>query len=224
LATASKLYSNSTGTLVVILSIVVFWPLQFGAVYLFGDIIGLFRVTSVTPSVGWILSPLSHGWIDHLLQNIIGLLILGTAAERYLKTKHYLVIFFVFSVVSNVAAWLYISQFYPSPESVSGASGSVYAFGAFYAVHAWKSGDIQFSDKPGFLEAYIETFTSPKWLVWLAGIAVIIHGLGMSLADIGGIVGSSETAHLGHGTGVVLGFLLAYSVRDDWLRESTRQT
>lgn len=200
------------GTVSIVIALVVFWIFQFAVAYEFGDAINAFRVTSAYPSVGWLLSPMSHGWLDHLLVNIIGLSILGTVTERHIKTRYYLVFFVSFSIVSNVLGWMYIARFY-SPMPVSGASGSVYAFGAFYAVQAWRAGDIDLDRKPG----YFETLTDLRWLGWLTGVAVIIHGIGMSLADISGLLGRTQTVHVAHGVGVILGLILAYSVKDSRL-------
>jgi len=208
------------GTLLILAVMIPFWFLQFAIVLLFGGAaIEFLRVTSSSPSVGWLISPISHGGAFHIVQNSIGLFFIGSAVEKYIKTRYYLLLFVCFSILTNVLAWVYMAHRY-SPKPVAGASGAIFAFGAFYFIHSMKAGDIRWEGVPeeGFVASIISIYTTPKWLIWLTGLALIVLGIGMSIADITELINPGKVAHVGHGVGVLLGIFSSYSIQKSWLK------
>jgi membrane associated rhomboid family serine protease len=186
----------------------IFWILYLVIALVLGYVPVLFAVNTYFPSPGWLFSSVSHSNLTHILVNTAGMLILGNAAEKHLEKLTYITAFFSFSVVSNVLAWTH-RAYISSPGSVLGASGAIYAFGSFYFVYTWREDIFELDDLPqGTLEVYKDLMTS-RWLIWLTGMGVTIHGLGMSMPELTGLIELGGTSHVAHGVGVTLGILLA---------------
>lgn len=74
-----------------------------------------------------------HGGIWHLFSNMLGLFIFGTAVERAVGTREFLVFYFITGTLSGVASFL-VYLLTGTNAILIGASGALYAVMLFFSV------------------------------------------------------------------------------------------
>jgi membrane associated rhomboid family serine protease len=191
--------------------VLLFWIFQLLSVVIFGGTPILFAVTSSNPSISWVFSAVSHLSFVHIIKNSVGMLILGNAVEKHLKIRYYILAFFSIAIISNVLEWIYRANIHSS-ESVAGASGAVYAFAGFYLVYAVKENIISYSELPRTGLEYIKYLITSHWGIWIISWVSVLALITL-IAELAGIIQPSSTARMAHGSGVILGILLSFSVR-----------
>ncbi len=174
--------------------------MRFYSVWVAGAIIAIFIVFQGL--LGWDLawnvgsfevqfftSMLAHGSTVHLLGNLFGILLFGLLLEAVIGSKRFVHILIVSAIVGNLAG-------IGSYERVLGISGGVY----------------------GLIGAL--SVLRPTLVIWLSGLPVpmILVGIGYALYDIIGLsAGVTQTGHLAHLGGLVVGVFFGLRHRKDVL-------
>lgn len=147
-----------------------------------------FMLTPEAPSKLWqyITSIFLHGSVVHLLYNLFALIFFGLLVERFLGSKNFFVLFLVSGIIANIiASFLY-------PYSL-GASGAIMALIGLLAILRPMMTVWAFNlPMPMFVLA----------IIWLTGSFLGIFGLG-----------DSNTGHLAHLSGLVIGFIYGLFLR-----------
>lgn len=135
-----------------------------------------------------------HGSLQHIVFNLVALLIFGGMLEALIGGKKFLIVFFVTGIIANLVS----VNFYTSSLGASGAIFGV--IGALILVRPT-------------LAVWAFGFPMP---VFLAGIIWV-------LIDIFGIFNPGEVANLAHLSGIFSGLVLGLFYRD-WTKKQKRQT
>lgn len=143
------------------------------------------------PSFGWLLAPLAHSPVqeNHLVGNVVHLLLFGAVAERRLDDGAYLGVIAasgVASVVTQVAAYVVTGQ--PAGVGTLGASGVAYALTALVVV-----------DSLRYQAATDRWHGEGTWLWTLFGVLL------MGQAAVEAVVGVPGISAVGHLVGVLVG-------------------
>jgi membrane associated rhomboid family serine protease len=130
-----------------------------------------------------------HGGTTHLLFNMVGLWVFGTAIERYVGPFKVLACYFA-SVITAALSQLYVPMLFGAePAPTIGASGGLFGLILAYAV--------MFPHRK--LIALILPIPMPAWL-----FAILFSGLELFLGVTGAQTGVAHFAHLGGMVGSAL--------------------
>lgn len=179
---------------------VVWW--QFGF-----SVMAFWFAASADPSPGWILAPLGHQSIGHLLGNLLVLVLFGSFAEEVLGEAETYFTFAVAGLAGNAAQ---VSSYVVAgvESGAVGASAAVLGLVAFHAVRSLRG-----------LRSGRQPFTSRYWGV--AGALVIVAMLASDLLTFSLWTGTAEYAHLA-GVMVGTGGALAHPLASpQWIDPST---
>jgi membrane associated rhomboid family serine protease len=148
-----------------------------------------------TPSPGWLLAPLAHQSVGHLLGNLLFLVVFGSLAEADLSAPTWYWLFAVSALAGTAAqVWSYLLT--GVEGGAVGASAGIVALVAFVAVRTVRDGP-----------------TARSRTTYTVGIAGGIGMLSLLLSDfvLTGGAGSAEYAHL---LGVAVGSFAGVYVRE----------
>jgi membrane associated rhomboid family serine protease len=140
------------------------------------------------PSPGWLLAPLGHQSLVHLLGNVLVLVLFGSYAEEVLAEAETYFVFVVAGVAGNAAQ---VSSYLVADveSGAVGASAAVLGLVTFHAVRSLRA-----------LRAGSQSFASRYW--GLAGGVVVVLLLANDLLTFSPWTGTAEYAHL---AGVMVG-------------------
>jgi membrane associated rhomboid family serine protease len=143
---------------------------------------------SAEPSPGWVLAPLGHQSVTHLLGNLLVLVLFGSYAEEVLTEAE---TYFLFVVAALAGTAAQVSSYVVAgvQSGAVGASAAVLGLVSFHAVRSLRA-----------LGAEGQSFTSRYWGV--AGGLVVLVLLANDLLSFSLWTGTAEYAHL---AGVMVG-------------------
>jgi membrane associated rhomboid family serine protease len=181
--------------------------------WLFGfSTVAFWFAATPRPSPGWLLAPLAHQSVGHLLGNLLVLVLFGSFAEEVLTEVETYFTFAVAGLAGNAAQ---VSSYVVTgvESGAVGASAAVLGLVAFHAVRSLR----------GLRARTDQPFASRYW--GIAGGCVVALLLANDLLNVSLWTGSAEYAHL---AGVVVGAggALSHPVaspRWDTERESRRE-
>jgi len=122
-----------------------------------------------------------HGSIVHLLYNLFALALFGIILEKFIGSKNFLLVFFLSGIFANVVA----VNFY---NSSLGVSGAIY----------------------GILGGLV--LIKPNMMVWAFGfpMPMFVAGILWVAGSVLGIFIPSNTGHIAHLSGIIIGFILGF--------------
>jgi membrane associated rhomboid family serine protease len=178
----------ATATLVAVL--VAAFAVQSLLWWLFGfRTMAFWFAASADPSPGWLLAPLGHQSVGHLLGNLLVLVLFGSFAEEVLTEVE---TYFTFLVAALAGTAAQVSSYVVAgvESGAVGASAAILGLVAFHAVRSLRA-TLARADQP---------FASRYW--GLAGAGVVLLLLANDLFTFSPWAGTAEYAHL---AGVVVG-------------------
>ena len=147
---------------------------------------------SATPSPGWVLAPLAHQSVGHLLGNLLFLVVFGSLAEADLSAPTWYWLFATSALAGTAAqVWSYLLT--GVEGGAVGASAGVVALASFVAVRTVRDGP-----------------DGRSTLAYAVGVAGGIGMVALLLSDFALTTGSAEYAHL---IGVTAGAFAGVYVR-----------
>jgi membrane associated rhomboid family serine protease len=175
---------------------VVWWRFGFPAVE-------FWFAASADPSPGWLLAPLGHQSVGHLLGNLLVLVLFGSFAEEALAEAEAYFLFAVAGLAGNAAQ---VSSYVVAgvESGAVGASAAVLGLVAFHAVRSLRA----------LWARRRQPFASRYW--GLAGVVVVALLLANDLLSVSLWAGTAEYAHLAGvlvGTGGALSHPVAHPSR-----------
>jgi membrane associated rhomboid family serine protease len=148
---------------------------------------------SATPSPGWLLAPLAHQSLGHLLGNLLFLVVFGSLAEADLSAPTWYWLFGTSAVAGTAAqVWSYLLA--GVEGGAVGASAGVVALVSYVAVRTVRDGP-----------------TARSRVAYALGVAGGIGMVSLLLSDFVLTTGSAEYAHL---LGVTVGAFAGVYVRE----------
>jgi membrane associated rhomboid family serine protease len=158
--------------------------------WLFGfRAVAFWFAATADPSPGWLLAPLGHQSVTHLLGNLLVLVLFGSYAEEVLTEAETYFLFVVAALAGNAAQ---VSSYVVAgvESGAVGASAAVLGLVAFHAVRSVRA----------LLARTAQPFASRYWGV--AGGLVVVLLLANDLFTFSPWAGTAEYAHL---AGVMVG-------------------
>ncbi|WP_372909513.1 rhomboid family intramembrane serine protease [Salinigranum sp.] len=148
---------------------------------------------SATPSPGWLLAPLAHQSLGHLLGNLLFLVVFGSLAEADLSAPTWYWLFGTSAVAGTAAqVWSYLLA--GVEGGAVGASAGVVALVSYVAVRTVRDGP-----------------AARSRVAYALGVAGGIGMVSLLLSDFVLTTGSAEYAHL---LGVTVGAFAGVYVRE----------
>jgi hypothetical protein len=143
----------------------------------------------------WILvtSIFLHGSIEHLLYNMIALVIFGMILEKTIGSKKFVILFFISGIIASIGS----SFFY---EAALGASGAI--FGLLGALAVLRP------------RMTIWVYSVPMPMFVAAGLWLII--------DLMGILYPSGVANVAHIAGLLFGAIIGFTMRKQYPEEARK--
>jgi len=86
------------------------------------------------PTLAWLLAPVLHAGIGHLVANIGSLYVLGIPIEQYFSPRRFAFFIVATAYLSTAGGWLLQSLFTSQQIAMYGISGTAFALGGFALV------------------------------------------------------------------------------------------